>query len=99
MKIIIDPGIGSWNGRDYTHDYRILQQLDQLLILKQPILVGISRKTFIGKVLDIPPADRLYGSIAATCWALMKGAKVVRTHDTKPVVDAIKILNAINKFQ
>lgn len=98
-KIILDPGIGSWHGRDYNHDYTILKELDKLKTLKHPLLLGISRKTFIGKELNSAiPKDRLYGTIAATCWALERGASIIRTHDTKSIVDSIKILNRLGAF-
>lgn len=98
-KIILDPGIGSWNGRDYNHDYSILKELNSLKILGHPLLLGISRKTFIGKVLDsAAPKDRLNGTIAATCWALERGISIIRTHDTKSIVDSIKILSKLGAF-
>jgi len=97
-KIAIDPGIGSWHGRDYNHDYEILRNLSAFKTLKQPIMVGISRKSFIGEILDAPPEKRLYGSLAATCWSLERGANIIRTHDTKSVVDAIKIYKKLGTF-
>ena len=73
--------------------------MNHFQVLKQPILVGISRKTFIGKVLDEPPSERLYGTLAATTWALERGANIIRTHDTKSVVHTIKILDKLGSFE
>jgi len=77
-------------------DLRILAELGRLKGLKRPICVGISRKTFVGKVLDLPdPADRLVGSLAATAIAVLNGASVVRTHDVPETLQAIRVVEAI----
>lgn len=77
-------------------DLRILAELGRLKGLKRPICVGISRKTFVGKVLDLPdPADRLVGSLAATAIAVLNGASVVRAHDVKETLQAVKLAEAI----
>ncbi len=95
-KITIDPGIGSWEARDYCHDYNIIKHLKHFRILEKPVYVGISRKTSIGKILnDAPPAERLYGSIGATIVSVMNGVHVVRTHDVKPTLDAVRVAETI----
>ena len=99
-KIIIDPGIGSWEARDYKHDYNIIQNLEDFRILNKPIYVGISRKTSIGKALnDVPPEERLFGSIGATILAIVQGAHIVRTHDVKPTLDAIRVTETIMNYK
>ncbi|MHA1200408.1 MAG: dihydropteroate synthase [Candidatus Heimdallarchaeaceae archaeon] len=95
-KLIIDPGIGSWEARDYQHDYTIIKNLEEFRKLQKPIYVGISRKTSIGKALnDAPPDQRLFGTIGATIIALVNGAHIVRTHDVKPTLDAIRVAEVI----
>lgn len=77
-------------------DLKIIAELGRLKGLKRPICVGISRKTFIGKVLNLPdPADRLIGSLAATAIAVLNGASVVRTHDVKETLQAVQLAEAI----
>jgi len=77
-------------------DLRILAELGRLRGLNRPICVGISRKTFVGKVLDLPdPADRLVGSLAATAIAVLNGASVVRTHDVLETLQAVRVAEAI----
>ncbi len=95
-NIVIDPGIGSWEARDFQHDYKIIKNLEEFRKLQKPIYVGISRKTSIGKALnDAPPDQRLFGSIGATIVALVNGAHVVRTHDVKPTLEAIRVAEVI----
>jgi dihydropteroate synthase len=99
-NIIVDPGIGSWEARDYHHDYSLIKNLEEFRITEKPIYVGISRKTSIGKILnDAPPEERLFGSIGATIVAVMNGAHVVRTHDVKPTLEAIKVAEKIIYFK
>ncbi len=88
-KIIIDPGIGF--GKPVSHDIGIIRNLESFRTLNKPILVGISRKSFIGKILGgKSPEERLYGSLSATAIAVYKGAHIIRTHDvleTKEIID------------
>ncbi len=97
--IIIDPGIGRWvPTKRAQHNLQIINQLDQLRKLEKPILVGISRKSFIGDLLQKPePADRLVGSLAATAIAVYKGAHLIRTHDVGSTLDIIRIAEAFRK--
>lgn len=82
-KIILDPGIGHWiKEKTFDYDLNIIHQLSLLRSLKRPILVAISRKSFIGTALNIPePKDRLNGTLSATAIAVYNGAHIVRTHD------------------
>jgi dihydropteroate synthase len=91
-KIILDPGIGGWvPERKPDDDYNILKQLEKIRIDSLPILVAISRKSFIGATLSAPPEERLHGSIAATAISVVNGANIIRTHDVRATKDAIRI--------
>lgn len=92
-KIIIDPGIGF--GKNVEHNRCILKNLNEFQILQRPILVGVSRKSFIGKILNVPVEERLAGSLAATCVAVVGGARIVRCHDVKETRQAVDLVNAI----
>ncbi|HUY00828.1 MAG TPA: dihydropteroate synthase [Candidatus Deferrimicrobium sp.] len=96
-KIIIDPGIGKWvNTKLYSYNLTIINQLYELRKLQKPILTGISRKSFIGDILQKPnPADRLVGSLAATAIAVYNGAHVIRTHDVEYTYDIVRISEAL----
>ncbi|MDH4213262.1 MAG: dihydropteroate synthase [Candidatus Thorarchaeota archaeon] len=94
--ILVDPGIGF--GKPSNVDYEILHNLGAFAVLGQPILVGVSRKAFIGSLLDqSDPADRLTGSIAATSVAVYNGANIIRTHDVKESRIAVRVGEAIRK--
>lgn len=93
-KVIIDPGIGF--GKRYEDNLKILNNLNEFTVFGLPVLVGSSRKSFIGTALsgrDV--SDRLYGSLAASAIALLNGASVLRVHDVKPHKDLIKVIRAI----
>jgi dihydropteroate synthase len=95
-QIIIDPAIGKWVPEKVPiYDFETIDQLERLKVFGKPVLAAISRKSFIGEVLDKPPADRLMGSIAATAIAVYKGAHIIRTHDVAGTVDAIRVAEAI----
>lgn len=99
-KIVVDPGIGRWGGREAFHDLVILDELDKVRDVGRPVLVSISRKSFIGEILNKPdPEHRLFGSLAATAIAVYKGAHVIRTHDISETLDAIKVAQAIKNRQ
>jgi dihydropteroate synthase len=92
-RLILDPGFGF--GKALAHNYQLLNQLENFHQLGLPLLVGISRKTMIGKVLNDRPADqRLSGSIAAAVIAAMKGAAILRVHDVAETHDAVQIVEA-----
>ncbi|MCP3670880.1 MAG: dihydropteroate synthase [Gammaproteobacteria bacterium] len=93
-RLILDPGFGF--GKTLEHNLTLLAGLDGFRELGLPLLVGISRKSMIGTILNDAPADeRLYGSVAAAVLALERGASILRVHDVKPTVDALKIVNAV----
>jgi dihydropteroate synthase len=94
-KIIIDPGIGF--SKTPEHNLEILRGLSEFKVLGCPILVGPSRKSFIGKILDAEPQKRVFGSVAAVILAVRNGAQIVRVHDVKPVSEALKVTQGILK--
>jgi len=93
QKIIIDPGIGF--GKRLENNLNILKNLKKFSILGCPILIGCSRKSFIGKILDVPVEERLEGSLAALAVAVMNGANIVRVHDVKESRRAAGLMDAI----
>jgi len=92
-NIIIDPGFGF--GKTLQHNLQLLQQLDEFEVLGMPVLVGLSRKSMLGLILDSPVEQRLHASVAAAVLAWTKGAKIFRVHDVKPTVDALKVCVAV----
>jgi dihydropteroate synthase len=91
--IIIDPGIGF--GKTIDHNLRLLRGLPVLAALGQPLLVGASRKTFIGKILNADPEFRLEGSLAAAVASVLAGANILRVHDVLETCKAVRIADAI----
>lgn len=89
-RIILDPGFGF--GKTFEHNITLLQNLESFQSLKFPLLVGLSRKSFIRKILSGAHDDHLSGSIAAAILSILKGAKIVRVHDVKETQSAIKIM-------
>ena len=92
-NIVIDPGFGF--GKTLAHNLQLLNRLPELAAHGFPVLVGMSRKSMIGALLDTPVDDRLHGSVALATVAAMKGAAVVRVHDVKPTRDALRIASAV----
>ena len=94
-RIWLDPGFGF--GKNLLHNVELLKRLDELNVLGLPQLVGISRKSMIGALLDDRAVDcRLQGSVAAAVISAMQGAKMLRVHDVAETVDALKIVQAIS---
>lgn len=91
-KIILDPGFGF--GKNLSHNYQILARLSEFHDFGLPLLVGMSRKSMIGQVLNVPPEKRVTGSIACAVIAAMQGAQIIRVHDVKETVEAIRIVEA-----
>ncbi len=91
-KIYLDPGFGF--GKSVRHNYQLLNQLERVQELQQPLLVGVSRKSMLGAVTDRSVDERLSASIAAATIAAMKGARIIRVHDVKETVDAMKVVAA-----
>ena len=92
-QILLDPGFGF--GKNVTHNLTLLMQLDQLSALGRPMVVGVSRKAFIGQVLDRQVGERLMGTAAAVAVAVLRGARIVRVHDVKPMRDVVRMVEAI----
>lgn len=92
-NIYIDPGFGF--GKTLAHNLALLGHLDAFASTGYPVLVGMSRKSMIGALLDTPVDDRVFGSVALAAIAAMKGAAVVRVHDVKPTRDALAICDAV----
>jgi dihydropteroate synthase len=92
-KLIIDPGIGF--GKTLEHNLALLKGLPGLARIGQPLLVGVSRKGFIGKLLGAVAEERLEGSLAAAIAAVLAGAHIVRVHDVKATRDAVCVADAI----
>ena len=92
-QVAVDPGIGF--GKSQKHNLEILNNLEKFTELEKPILLGISRKSFIGNILNLPPEGRLEGSLAASAIGVYKGASILRTHDVKATRNAIKVAEAI----
>jgi dihydropteroate synthase len=95
--IIIDPGFGF--GKTIDHNYEILQNLNKFRITSCPILVGLSRKSMIYKLLDSTPADTLNGTSATNMIALLKGADILRVHDVKETLELVKIYTKMMQFE
>lgn len=92
-QIAIDPGIGF--GKTTEHNLEILRNLSQFKRLNKPILLGVSRKSFIGKTLDLPVEQRLEASLAAAVIGVMNGAKIIRAHDVEETVRALNMAQII----
>jgi len=92
-QIVIDPGLGF--GKRLEDNFTLLRELGRLGELKLPILAGPSRKSFIGRVLDLPPDDRVEGTAAAVTAAILNGARIVRVHDVRAIRRAALIADAI----
>jgi dihydropteroate synthase len=92
-KIIIDPGIGF--GKTVAHNLRILKELDRFKTLGKPVLVGTSRKSFIGTLTGKDVNDRLFGTAASLTAAVIRGADIVRVHDIEAMRDVVSVTDAI----
>ncbi|KXZ39737.1 dihydropteroate synthase [Alkalithermobacter thermoalcaliphilus JW-YL-7 = DSM 7308] len=92
-KIILDPGIGF--GKTYEQNIEVMRRISELKQIGYPILLGTSRKSMIGKILDLPPKERVEGTIATTVMGIMQGVDIVRVHDIKENLRAIKVVDEI----
>lgn len=92
-KIIIDPGIGF--GKRFEDNLTLIRNLSDFAKLDQPILVGVSRKSFIGKILDLPPGEREEGTLASAIISVIQGAHILRVHEVAPVKRAILVAETI----
>lgn len=94
-RIIIDPGIGF--GKTLAHNTEIIEKLAELKVFGRPILAGVSRKWFIGKILGAEVSERLWGTAAAVCAAIAGGADIVRVHDVRQIKEVVRVWDVIHK--
>jgi len=93
---ILDPGVGIWTPlRSVNDNWELCSHFDVFQRFNRPLLAAISRKTFIGSLLNKPPEDRLYGSLAVTMMLLSKGASLIRTHDVAATADVVKVYERV----
>lgn len=92
-QIILDPGIGF--GKTVAQNLEVMNRLEELNSLGYPILLGISRKSIIGKTLDLPTHDRLEGTLALNAIGIQKGVEIIRVHDVKENLKAAKMIDAV----
>lgn len=93
QRLLLDPGYGF--GKNLQHNLALLDRLDEFQRLKLPLLVGMSRKSMVGLVLNKPVDERLYGSLAVAVMAVAKGANIVRCHDVAATADVLKMTAAV----
>lgn len=99
-EYVLDPAVGMWiPARSPDDDWDLCRHFDTFQSFDRPLLAAISRKTFIGELLNREPIDRLFGSIGVTMMLLEKGASIVRTHDVKETKDAIRVFERMVKGQ
>jgi dihydropteroate synthase len=92
-RTLVDPGIGF--SKEAAHSLEALRRLPELAALDRPLLVGPSRKSFIGRVLELPVERRLLGTAGAVAASVMLGAHVVRVHDVREMVEVVRVCDAI----
>ena len=93
-KILIDPGIGF--GKTREHNLELLKHLRELTVLGRPLVIGTSRKRFIGQITGETEAEnRAFGTAATVAWSLANGASIVRVHDVGPIVQVVRVIQAI----
>jgi dihydropteroate synthase len=97
-KIVLDPGFGF--GKNFEDNYPLLRRLDEFHQLRYPLLAGVSRKSFVGRMLarggsDAPIEERLFGTIASETAAILKGVHVIRTHDVRATADAARVADLV----
>ncbi len=90
IDIVLDPGFGF--GKTLDDNYQVMNQLERMKMTQLPILVGISRKSMIYRLLDTTPEEALNGTTALNTLALMKGADILRVHDVREAVETVKIV-------
>lgn len=96
-NVILDPGFGF--GKTLDHNYELMNGLEQFSVLNKLIMVGVSRKSMIGKLLGCTPNEALNGTIVLNTVALMKGVDILRVHDVKEAVEAIRIVEKLNEMK
>jgi dihydropteroate synthase len=93
QAIVIDPGLGF--GKGLAHNMMLLKELARVAALGAPLLVGVSRKSFIGRILGRPIDERLYGGLGLAALAVTSGARIIRTHDVAATRDTIDMVSAV----
>lgn len=91
-KLLLDPGFGF--GKNLSHNYQLLARLGEFHHFGLPLLVGMSRKSMVGQLLNLGPSERLNGSLACAVIAAMQGAQIIRVHDVKETVEALRVVEA-----
>jgi len=91
--IILDPGIGF--GKSWENNFTILSQLNWLHALRCPLLIGVSRKSFIGRLLGVPETERIFGTAAAVAASIIRGVHLVRVHDVKEMIQVTRIIDYV----
>ena len=94
-KVLVDPGLGF--GKSSSGNLEILRQLQTLRSIGRPVVIGASRKSFIGAVLDLPVKQRVEGSLAVAALAVWQGAHVIRAHDVTATVRVVRMIEAIRE--
>ncbi|HEY0535974.1 MAG TPA: dihydropteroate synthase, partial [Actinoplanes sp.] len=92
-QIIIDPGHDL--NKNTHHSLELTRRLDEIAAIGYPLLVAVSNKDFIGETLDVPPQERLAGTLASVVYCVLHGARIVRVHDVRATVDAVRMTEAI----
>jgi dihydropteroate synthase len=96
--MVLDPGFGF--GKNFEQNYPLLRRFDELHQLRYPLLAGVSRKSFVGRMLarngqDLAVGERLYGTLAGETAAILKGAHIIRTHDVRACIDAALVADVM----
>ncbi|MDP6795832.1 MAG: dihydropteroate synthase [Verrucomicrobiota bacterium] len=94
-QVALDPGIGF--GKNLEHNIKLLSELNRFSVAERPLLVGVSRKSFIGKLLGTTTGDRLPASLACAAWAAIEGAHIVRVHDVAETAQAVRMAEELNR--
>ncbi|CCF11241.1 MULTISPECIES: dihydropteroate synthase [Pantoea] len=94
-NLLLDPGFGF--GKNLSHNYELLARLSEFHHFGLPLLVGMSRKSMIGQLLNVGPGQRLTGSLACAVIAAMQGAHIIRVHDVKETVEAMRVVEATQR--
>ncbi len=93
-RVLLDPGIGF--GKSLEHNLQLLHRQRELTALGRPLVIGTSRKSFVGKITgEVEPASRIFGTAASVAWAIANGAAVVRVHDVEPMVRVVRMIRSI----
>ncbi|MGH8453824.1 MAG: dihydropteroate synthase [Nevskiales bacterium] len=96
-QIVLDPGFGF--GKTLAHNLTLLAHLGELRVLDCPLLVGVSRKSMLGAITGLPPEQRIHAGLAAAALAVGQGAAIIRTHDVRATVEAVKLAAAVMQYR